>query len=132
MLIKATHFDEDITMKKQILLVTTLSAALMFSGTALAVDQVRSQDRDQVQDQVYGSQLMTRQERAQYRAKMRAAKSAQEREQIRKEHHKRMQARAKERGVTLPDEPPARDSGKGQGNGMGLQGKGVRQGGGGR
>ena len=54
---------------------------------------------------------------------MRAAKTEQEREKIRNEHHEQMMARAKERGVTLPDVPPA-------GGGMMGPGGGMRQGGG--
>lgn len=54
---------------------------------------------------VYGWQLMTPAERDAYRAKMRAAKTARERAEIRAEHHKEMEARAKERGVTLPPGP---------------------------
>lgn len=64
---------------------------------------------------IYGSQLMTRQERIEYHTKMRAAKTAEEREQLRKEHHDAMQERAKTRGITLPDEPPARGGGMGPG-----------------
>lgn len=112
------------------LLITAISGVLMFTGSmALAADQARDrdrlhdpeksmdqsrdQDRDQLRDQdkVYGSQLMTAQEQKEYRQRMQAAKTAEEREQIRNEHHKQMQARAKERGVTLPDEPPERGSG---------------------
>jgi len=80
-------------------------------------DQTRDQDRlrtqDKTQDQIYGSQLMTQEERNAYRNQMRNAKTAQEREQIRKEHHEQMKVRAKEKGVTLPDEPPARGGGMG-------------------
>jgi hypothetical protein len=103
-------------------------------------DQTRDQDRlktqdkdkDQLQDsQIYGSQLMTQQERNEFRTRMRTANTVQEREQIRKEHHERMQARAKERGVTLPDEPPARGGGMGPGKGGGM-GPGGAGGGGGR
>ncbi|HEU5399610.1 MAG TPA: hypothetical protein VFV77_10010, partial [Gammaproteobacteria bacterium] len=54
---------------------------------------------------VYGWQLMTPEERDAYRAKLRAAKTANERAKIRAEHHKEMEARAKERGVTLPPGP---------------------------
>jgi len=57
--------------------------------------------------QVFGRQLMTPEERAAYRAKLRAAKSDQERAAIREEHHKQMLERAKQRGATLPDDPPA-------------------------
>lgn len=92
-------------------------------------DQTRDQDRlrtqDKTQDQIYGSQLMTQQERNEYRNQMRAAKTAQEREQLRKEHHERMKVRAKEKGVTLPDEPPARGMGGGMGPGGGGMGPGT-------
>lgn len=68
-------------------------------------------------EQIYGSQLMTLQERNEYRDRLRNARSAEERERIRAEHHERMQARARERGVTLPDQPPA---GRGYGTGPGY------------
>ena len=61
---------------------------------------------------IYGSQLMTPEERTAYRDKMRSAKTAKEREEIREEHHKEMQARAKERGVTLPDKPQGARQGR--------------------
>ena len=53
--------------------------------------------------QVYGWELMTSQEREEYRAKMRALDTLEDREKFRTEHHEAMQARAKERGLTLPD-----------------------------
>lgn len=87
---------------------------------ALAQDQARDQD-------IYGSQMMTVQERNEYRNKMRATKTAEERERIRAEHHEQMKVRAKERGVTLPDAPPA---GRGPGTGPGPGG-GMGPGGGG-
>lgn len=110
---------------------------LLCTGMALAQDQSRTQDQTRTQDQVrdrdiYGSQLMTPQERANYRKRMQSAKTVQEREQIRAEHHKQMQARAKERGVTLPDQPPARGGGMGPGmGGGGMGGGGMGPGGGG-
>jgi len=74
---------------------------------------------------------MTQQEQTEYRAKMRATKTADEREQIRKEHHLQMQERAKDRGVTLPDEPPGRGGGMGPSRGgMGPGGGGMGPGGG--
>ena len=108
--------------------------ALVATGVTvpiLATDQARAQDQTQAQDQIrdqdiYGSQLMTVQERNEYRNKMRSAKTAQERERIRAEHHEQMQVRAKDRGVTLPDQPPA-----GRGPGMGPGGGGMGPGGGG-
>ncbi|MDQ9172367.1 hypothetical protein Q8A64_18325 [Oxalobacteraceae bacterium R-40] len=68
---------------------------------------------------IYGSQLMTAEERSAYREKMREAKTLEEREKIRTEHHETMQARARERGVTLPEVPPARGPGMGPGMGPG-------------
>jgi len=89
-------------------------------------DRLQTQDKDQIQDrQIYGSQLMTQEERNAYRNQMRNAKTAQEREQIRNEHHERMKVRAKEKGVTLPDEPPARGMGGGMGPGGGGMGPGM-------
>jgi len=96
-------------------------ALLLFAGAARAQDQTRTPDQTRAQDQIYDSHLMTPQERANYRARMQSAKTAQEREQIRAEHHEPMQARAKERGVTLLDQPPARGGG-----GMGPGGGGRR------
>lgn len=113
-------------------------ALAVSAGPLFAADQVRdrTQDQTQAQDQerIYGSQLMTQQERNEYRARMRAAKTAEEREQIRNEHHEQMKIRAKERGVTLPDTPPAAGGGMRQGGGTGAgsgrSGGGMRQGGG--
>lgn len=120
-------------MFKKTLTMSALTGALVFaSGFALADDQdrMRQQDKDQTksqdrdQDRIYGSQLMTKQERKEFRNRMRSAKTAEEREQIRAEHHERMMVRAKERGVTLPDDPPARGSGMRPGGGMGGGGMG--------
>ena len=125
-------------MFKKTLTMTALTSVLAFAAaSALAADQdqLRTQDKDQTrdltqdktqdklktQDQIYGSQLMTEKERNEYRNRMRSAKTVQEQEQIRAEHHKSMQVRAKERGVTLPDKPPAKGGGMGPG-GMGPGG----------
>jgi len=110
-------------MKKSILAIV-IGSTLLTAGSGLAVaadqEQQRDQTRDQAREQViYGYQLMTQQEREQYQAQMRNAKTAEERERLRNEHHERMQARAKERGVMLPDTPPKRGGGMNQGNGMG-------------
>ena len=89
------------------IMLSAMALGLMTSG-AIAVDEP-----------IYGSQLMTNQERMEHRTKMNAAKTTQEREQVRMEHHEQMQLRAKERGVTLPDTPPARGAGMRQGMGPG-------------
>lgn len=105
-------------MKKQLLVICALAWAIPLSaGLALAADPAPAQG--QAEEQVYGSQIMTQQERAEHRDKMRAAKTAAEREQIRKEHHARMKERAKQRGVTLPEEPPMGGAGMGPGPGPG-------------
>jgi len=112
-------------MQHRIILGSILTLILVGATVpALAADQTREQTRDQVRDQdIYGHSLMSVQERNEYRNKMRAAKTAQERERIRAEHHEQMKVRAKERGVTLPDQPPAgRGPGMGPGNGMGPGG----------
>lgn len=123
------------------LTVSALASSLIFcAGIALAADkdQLKDQTRDQTQlrdqdqtkdqtrdqtrlrdqDQIYGSQLMTEQERIEHRNRMRNMKTNEEREAYRLEHHKKMQARAKEKGITLPDEPPARGGMMGPGSGM--------------
>lgn len=76
------------------------------------------------EQQVYGWQLMSEQERHEHRIKMRSFKTEQERIAYRHEHHKRMQERAKQQGVTLPDEPKAMGKGMQRGPGMGSGGGG--------
>jgi hypothetical protein len=109
-------------MQRTLLYAALLAAMLPAWGAmAYAADQDRVQTPAQTPDQepIYGSQLMTQQERLEYRNRMRNAKTLEEREQIRKEHHEQMKVRAREKGVTLPDEPPARGRGMGPGKGMG-------------
>jgi hypothetical protein len=57
---------------------------------------------------VRGWQLMTDEERTHYRATMRSLETPEDREQLRKAIHEAMKIRATQRGLTLPDEPPAR------------------------
>jgi 1,2-phenylacetyl-CoA epoxidase catalytic subunit len=94
---------------------------------ANATDKTRDQGRLQAQDRVYGSQLMTQQERNEYGALMNAARTGKERDQIRQAHQEQMQERAKQRGMTLPDEAPAygKTQDMGSGGGMGGPGSGV-------
>ena len=120
-------------MHKKIWLVPLAVGIAGASSIAMGQDQVQQQDqiRQQDQQQIYGSQLMTQQERNAYRARMRSANTLEEREKIRAEHHEQMKLRAKERGITLPDEPPARGGGMGPGGGMmGPGGGGMGPGGG--
>jgi hypothetical protein len=95
--------------------------ALGMSASAMAQNQTRDQTRDQtrLQDPIYGSQLMTLPERNEYRTRMRSLKTEQEREAFRLEHHQQMQERARAKGITLPETPPARGMGAGMGAGTG-------------
>lgn len=99
------------------------SSALIIDASAQAPDKTQSQQQIRDRD-IYGWEMMTAKERNEYREKMRAAKTVEEREKIRSEHHALMATRAKERGVKLPDEPPARgpDTRMGPGGGMGPGG----------
>jgi hypothetical protein len=91
------------------ILMTAVALAVLSMGSAMA----------QNPPAIYGSQLMTQQERIEYRTQMRSMKTLEERNALRLEHHKKMQDRAKERGITLPDSPPAGGGGMGNGQGMG-------------
>ena len=109
-------------MQQKLLIVGLLAVGLLFSGRSLIAaeqPQQKVQGQTKSQERIFGSQLMTEKERAEYRERMRAAKTPEDREKLRKEHHERMVARAKERGVTIPDEPPSRGGGMGPGAGMG-------------
>lgn len=112
------------------LLATLLFPAVMLTANAAEEkNPTPAKKQEQVkkkEEPIYGRQLMTRDEIAEYQSKMRAAKTLEEREKLRKENHDKMKSRAKERGVTLPDEPPLR-----RGPGMGPGGDGTGPGGGG-
>jgi hypothetical protein len=111
-------------MMKKMVMLSLAAGTLAFSiGVAAAADPNPAQQQIQAQEQIYGSQIMTQQERDAFRMKMRGAKTPEEREQIRLEHHEKMKKIAKERGLTLPDEPPAQGGGMGPG-GMGPGGMG--------
>jgi hypothetical protein len=118
---------------KRIALTAAAAAIALTSTLGFAQDKQQTQQQAkqtaQSRDQIYGSQLMTQQERNEYSARMRSAKTQQERDQIRAEHHASMQARAKERGVTLPAAPPTKRSAQGTGPGYGS-GVGAGPGGG--
>jgi len=110
----------------QRLLLSLIVAGVLLAGSGLAVaaDPQPAQERAQVteQEQIYGSQLMTPEERADFSARMRAATTEEERERIRREHHDQIKERAKQQGVTLPEEPPERGMGRGMGPGGGMGG----------
>ncbi len=123
-------------------LIAALLATSLLAWAQLSVADDKDQDRDRTQDQtkdktqdktrdklqtrtndrIYGYNLMTEEERLEYRNRVRTLKTAKEREQFRLEHHKKMQERAKEKGITLPDEPPARGGMMRPGSGMGPGG----------
>ncbi|MDI6747781.1 MAG: hypothetical protein QMD17_11615 [Rhodocyclaceae bacterium] len=109
-------------MKQPLVLSVTITALLLPAGIILAADppQVQAKSQTQQQGQIYGSQLMTQQKCNEYRAKMRATTMAEERERIRMEHHEAMKARARERNMTLPDEPPAGGGSMGPGGAGGM------------
>ena len=95
--------------------------AAVFSLPALAQDE----------EQVFGRQLMTQEELQEHRRMMQSLDTPEARQEYREQHHQRMLERARERGVTLPEEPGERGKGlgpkpgKGMGNGQGMgQGKG--------
>lgn len=113
-------------------LACSMLAAGLWAGQALADDTPKDGStaakkvEKSKQERVYGNQMMTREERLEQREKMREAKTREERKQLRKEHHDKMKERAKERGVTLPDQPPAQRGGMGPGmGGMGGMGGGT-------
>jgi hypothetical protein len=113
------------------IIISSMLALLLAVSSGAWAQNTTAPVQAQKQEQIYGSQLMTQQERNEYQAKMRATKTAQEREQLRLEHHKQMQVRAKERGVSLPDEPPMHGKGMGPGAGKcGGPGGGMGSGGG--
>lgn len=102
-------------------MITAVPIFAILAATSLAIPAIAQQG-----DQVFGRQLMTQEEIQEHRRLMQGAKTQQEREQIRAEHHERMKERAKQRGITLPDEPPAKGGGQG-GSGQGM-GKGKGKG----
>lgn len=69
--------------------------------------QQRLRQRVRQHELIYGAQIMTPQEREEYRVRLRAARKEEERQRLRAEHRERMTARAKEQGVTLPEDRPA-------------------------
>lgn len=111
-------------MLKKVLIISMVMNSVLLSNTG-AIEQMWASEEESPEareQQIYGSRLMTEQERAEYRAKMQAAASAEERERIRREHHALMEERARERGLTLPDDPPARQ-GQGAASGDSRRGR---------
>ncbi len=101
--------------KLAILAIVATTSSLWFDA-ANAQDQVQTQ----IQVQIYGSQLMTAVERTEYQSKMRALKTDKERDAFRLDHHDKIKVRAAEKGVTLPNSPPAVGAGPKANSGMGA------------
>jgi len=85
------------------------AAMLMMTATLFAAEQSTPKS-----EPIYGYRMMSDQERNEYRERMRNARSGQERQAVRDEHRKLMEARAKERGVTLPEPRGPRAGGPGR------------------
>jgi hypothetical protein len=79
---------------------------------------------------IFGQHMMTQQEMADHRARMHAAKTPEEREKIRQQHHQQMVERAKQRGISLPEQPlgPPAGAGRGMGLGRGMGAQGMGRG----
>lgn len=101
--------------------VITLACAVLAGVGAIAEeDPAAGQTPTPQQGQIRGRDLMSPAERAEHRQKMRSMDTEEERKAYREEQHKKMQERAKEQGLTLPEQP-----GAGPGPGMGgAQGRG--------
>jgi hypothetical protein len=114
------------------MIVVLAGALLLGSGFYPALGQEKGmmpmQEQMKMQEQVYGWQLMSEQERQEHRQQMQQMKTEEEREAFRREHHEKMQERARQMGVTLPEEPG--QGGKGMGPGGGGMGPGGGMGGG--
>ena len=108
------------TTSKLVLLagLTSASALMSIGLDVFAQDQAQAQAQAQVQ--IYGSQLMTAAERTEYQSKMRALKTDKERDAFRLDHHDKMKVRAAEKGVTLPNTPPAVGAGPKANSGVGA------------
>jgi hypothetical protein len=97
---------------------TGLARIVLFVA-GFAVMPALSHAADPTSADLFGSQMMSEQERVEHHERMRNAQTDEERYRIRAEHHERMKERARERGVTLPDEPPMDGRGAGSRGGMG-------------
>lgn len=80
---------------------STLTAVLLLSSLGIGVAEARGPWTANKAN-TRGWSLMTAEERAEHQAKMRGFKTYDECKAYQEEHHKQMEARAKEKGVTLP------------------------------
>jgi hypothetical protein len=111
-------------MKRSLMVSALAVSSVLVAGFAWPADPpaARSDPRAQDQEPIFGGRMMTKEERAEYHARMRAAKTVAERRKVRKDQHDAMVARAKERGIAIPDDPTAKGSGMGPAGGMGSSG----------
>ncbi|MCC7484327.1 MAG: hypothetical protein IT529_05010 [Burkholderiales bacterium] len=107
---------------------SAMAAAIAMAMMSMSVTLIAAEEARPKSEPIYGYRMMDDTERNAYRERMRNAKSADERQAIRDEHHQAMEARAKERGVTLPQPRGPRGAGGGPGYGPGPRGEGMGMG----
>jgi hypothetical protein len=128
-------------MRRRVTYALALAALLALglpAGSGWAEDAQKPEAaKPQSNECVYGWQMMTPEEMTTHHAAMLAAKTPAERQAVRNAHHAQMVARAKQRGVTLPDQPGPPGCtmgpgmmGGGRGMGPGMMGGGRGAGGG--
>jgi len=85
----------------------TLACSVVTGTVAIAAEEnpTAGQVSAPQQPQVRGRDLMAPAERAEHRKRMRSMKTEEERRAYQQQHHEKMQQRAKEQGLTLPDQP---------------------------
>ena len=110
-------------MDARTLIVAAAAAGMMAMTVSLFAADQSTAGTAPKSEPIYGYRMMDDQERNVYRDRMRNAGSAEQRQAVRDEHRKLMEARAKERGVTLPG-PRGPGDAKGPGFGAGPQGMG--------
>lgn len=85
---------------------SVIAFALLFGGPVVAQGPASPDAAllNNVPQDIYGYDLMTSAERDAYLSGLNEARSAEERQRFVDEHQQRMRDRARERGVTLPDQ----------------------------
>lgn len=104
-------------MSKNVSWTVFTAALILYSGMAPAADVAPPSKEQPALQQSTGRQLMTPEEQNEHRNKMRNAASADERKAIRKEHHEKMKAKAREKNVAIPENPPSPPLHRGRQNG---------------
>jgi hypothetical protein len=107
-------------MKMRATMAAVVAAAMMAMTVSLFAAERAAGTPTQPSEPIYGYRLMSDQERNDYRERMRNAPSTDARQAIRDEHRKLMEARARERGVTLPEPRGAGYGPRGEGRGPGY------------